>query len=211
MKYICPNRSQTFCDCISIYLDSYYAKMNQLWTYTEISATFISDIVRSAAEANSLRVRRSLLLKLKYFWRIKYVSTVAADALAKVRNWVRSYGIFPCLPLRNISIITMTSLNENTFRDTGPLWGESNGHRCIPPTKTNDAELWCFLWSAPEQTAQTPRVQNWNGGVCKRLRKQWRRRWFETPSRSLWRHCNYMHHLIPDISMSSEDINANII
>ena len=26
----------------------------------------------------------------------------------------------------------------------------------------------------------------------KRLSKQWRRRWFETPSRSLWRHCNTM-------------------
>ena len=24
----------------------------------------------------------------------------------------------------------------------------------------------------------------------KRLSKRWRRRWFETPSRSLWRHCN---------------------
>ena len=32
----------------------------------------------------------------------------------------------------------------------------------------------CFLWSPPE----------------KRLSKQSRRRWFETPSRSLWRHCN---------------------
>ena len=27
----------------------------------------------------------------------------------------------------------------------------------------------------------------------KRLSKQSRRRWFETPSRSLWHHCNYMH------------------
>ena len=35
-------------------------------------------------------------------------------------------------------------------------------------------ELWCFLWFAPEQT------------VC----KQSRRRWFDTPSRSLWHHCN---------------------
>ena len=43
-------------------------------------------------------------------------------------------------------------------------------HRWIPLTMVSDAELWCFLWSAPNQTA--------------------RRRWFETPSRSLWRHCN---------------------
>ena len=31
----------------------------------------------------------------------------------------------------------------------GPLWGEFTGHRWIPLTKASDAELWCFLWSAP--------------------------------------------------------------
>ena len=45
----------------------------------------------------------------------------------------------------------MTSSNENIFRLTGPLWGESTGHRWIPLTKAIDAELWCFLWSAPER------------------------------------------------------------
>ena len=48
----------------------------------------------------------------------------------------------------------MTSSNENNFRVTGPLWGESTGHRWIPLTKASDAELWCFLWSAPEQKAK---------------------------------------------------------
>ena len=38
--------------------------------------------------------------------------------------------------------------------------------RWIPHTKASDAELWCFLWSAPE----------------KRLSKQSRGWWFETPS-----------------------------
>ena len=37
---------------------------------------------------------------------------------------------------------------------TGPLWGESTGHRWIPLTKASDAELWCFLWPAPEQTVE---------------------------------------------------------
>ena len=54
----------------------------------------------------------------------------------------------------------MTSSNENIFRVSGPLWGESIGHRWIPLTKAGDAELWYFLWSAPdqttEQTAQMP-------------------------------------------------------
>ena len=54
----------------------------------------------------------------------------------------------------------MTSSNGNIFRVTGPLWGESTGHRWIPLTKASDAELWCFRWSAPEQiveqTLETP-------------------------------------------------------
>ena len=41
---------------------------------------------------------------------------------------------------------------DNIFCVTGPLWGESTGHRWIPLTKANDAELWCLIWSAPEQT-----------------------------------------------------------
>ena len=47
----------------------------------------------------------------------------------------------------------MTSSNGNIFRVIGPLWGESTGHRWIPLTKASDAEPWCFLWRAPEQTA----------------------------------------------------------
>ena len=45
--------------------------------------------------------------------------------------------------------IMMTSSNWNIFRVTGPLCGEFTDHRWIPRTKTSDAELWCFLGSAP--------------------------------------------------------------
>ena len=41
------------------------------------------------------------------------------------------------------------SSNGNIFRVTGPLCGEFTGHRWIPYTKASNAELWCFLWSAP--------------------------------------------------------------
>ena len=77
------------------------------------------------------------------------------------------------------SVITVrngmtTSSNGNTFRVTGPLCGEFTGHRWIPLTKVSDAELWYFF------------------DLClnKRLSKQSRRRWFQTQSRSLWRHRN---------------------
>ena len=66
----------------------------------------------------------------------------------------------------------MTSLKGNIFRVTGPLCGEFTGHRWVPLKKASDAELWCFLW------------------YDKRLSTQSRRRWFELPSRSLWRRCN---------------------
>ena len=46
----------------------------------------------------------------------------------------------------------MTSSNGYIFRVTGLLCGEFTGHRWIPFTKASDAELWCCLWSAPEQT-----------------------------------------------------------
>ena len=68
----------------------------------------------------------------------------------------------------------MTSPNGNIFRVTGPLWRESTRQRCIPLPKASEAELWCFL-----------RLR-----LNKRLSKQSRRRWFETPSCSIWRHCN---------------------
>ena len=81
----------------------------------------------------------------------------------------------------------MTLSNGNIFHVTGPLWRESTGHRWIPLTKASDAELWCFLWSVPEK---------W-------LSKQSRRWWFETSSRSLWRHCdthNYLGQTVESIS-----------
>ena len=47
-------------------------------------------------------------------------------------------------------VTMMTSLNGNIFRVPGHLCREFIGHRWIPRTKASDAELWCFLWSAPE-------------------------------------------------------------
>ena len=75
----------------------------------------------------------------------------------------------------------MTSSNGTVSRVTGPLWGESTGHRWIPITKASDAELCCFLWSAPLLSFsgrihcgfhtnsgivwRQPTVDNWHGHV----------------------------------------------
>ena len=48
----------------------------------------------------------------------------------------------------------MTSSNGNIFCVTGHLCRQFTGHRWIPHTITSDAELWCFLWSAPELTIE---------------------------------------------------------
>ena len=69
-----------------------------------------------------------------------------------------------------------TSSNGNTLHVTGPLCGEFAGHRWIPRTKASDAELWSFF----------------DLRLNKRLSKQSRFWWFETPWRSLWRHCNVL-------------------
>ena len=50
--------------------------------------------------------------------------------------------------------VMMTSSNGSNFRVTGPLCGEFTGLRWNPRTKASDAELWCFLWSAPEWTVE---------------------------------------------------------
>ena len=60
---------------------------------------------------------------------------------------------FKCVartPLDLLYLDMMTSSNGNLFRVTGPLCGEFTGFRWIPRTKTSDAELWWFLWSAPQ-------------------------------------------------------------
>ena len=50
-----------------------------------------------------------------------------------------------------ISTLTWWRHQMETFSALMALFcGEFNGHRWIPHTKARDAELWCFLCSAPE-------------------------------------------------------------
>ena len=68
----------------------------------------------------------------------------------------------------------MTSSNGNIFRATGALCGEFTGHWWIPPQRTVTRSFDVFF----------------DVRLNKQLSKQSRRWWFETSSRSLWRHCN---------------------
>ena len=68
-----------------------------------------------------------------------------------VTQWSVMYPIF-LKTKSSWQFIMMTSSNGNIFRVTGHLCGESTGPRWIPRIKASDAELWCFLSSASEQT-----------------------------------------------------------
>ena len=91
-----------------------------------------------------------------------------------------------------ITLYMMTS--SNIFRVTAPSWGESTGHRWIPLTGASDEKLWRFF---------DLRLNKW-------LNKQWRRRLFETPSRSSWCHRNafYETKLIPLACINSLPFNG---
>ena len=82
----------------------------------------------------------------------------------------------------------MTSSNGNIFHVTFPLWGESTGHQWIPLTKASDVELWCFLWSAPEQMVeQTNEMLVILASSC-----------------SLWHHCNVYRHAVVPCTVSQQ-------
>ena len=69
---------------------------------------------------------------------------------------------------------------------------------------------WPFMWGIHRSPVDSPHKGQWPGALMfffdlrrnKRLSKQSRRRWFETPSRSLWRHCNDFGWLIPYLAIS---------
>ena len=61
----------------------------------------------------------------------------------------------------------MMSSSGNISRVTGTLCGKFTCHRLIPHTKASDAELWCFLRSAPWING---RVNNREAGDLRRHR-----------------------------------------
>ena len=68
----------------------------------------------------------------------------------------------------------MTSSNGNTFRVTGPLWGEFTGPGEFPTQRPVTRSFDVFF----------------DLRLIKRLSKQTWGWWFETPSWPFWRHCN---------------------
>ena len=82
----------------------------------------------------------------------------------------------------------MTSSNGDILRITGHLCGEFTGHRWIPRTKASDAELWYFLWSAPELVVEQTivRLVIWDAIVPIMTSLQWMWKAFPCHDVVLW-------------------------
>ena len=81
------------------------------------------------------------------------------DTISPYHTWNAKHGLLArinvLLRIQGSSILCMvTSSNGKISRGTGPFLGECAAHRWIPFTKGSDIQLWCFLWSAPEQTVE---------------------------------------------------------
>ena len=94
---------------------------------------------------------QKLAPQAEWWWIAGVKTTTATTITADVasgsnrKSWATLWTFFD---LHKQSM--MTSSNGNIFRVTGHLCGEFTGPQWIPRTKASDAELWCFLWSAPE-------------------------------------------------------------
>ena len=71
--------------------------------------------------------------------------------------WLQWYSSLILIYTANM----MTWSNGNVFHVTSSLWRKSTGYWWIPLTKASGVELWCFLWSAPEQRVG---ANNWGTG-----------------------------------------------
>ena len=83
-----------------------------------------------------------------------HINLVPGDECPFKRLYI--WFLLRCGPVttRWTSVLMITSSNENIFRVTGHLCGEFTGLRWIPSTKASDADLWSFLWYAPEWTVE---------------------------------------------------------
>ena len=89
------------------------------------------------------------------------------------KKLIRSNASQSCILCHLYPLVHDDVIKWKHFRVTGFLSWEFTGHRWIPLTKPVTRSFDFFF----------------DLGLDKRLNKASRRRWFETSSRSLWRHC----------------------
>ena len=133
-----------------------------VWISNQISMNFVSkgqiDNIPASARIMAWCLTGKLFIWTNddlLYWRI-YASLGLNELILNnsPQRWSISHEIYTQFAWCFFIFSMMTSSNENIFRVTGPLCGEFTGRRWILLTKASDAELWCFLWSANEQTVE---------------------------------------------------------
>ena len=94
--------------------------------------------------------------KCSHLWTImgnNTILTAATCILVLVPLQFAFHWLISRMPHNHVHIVDdMMMLSIGSIsRVNGSLWGESTDHRLIPLSQASDAELWWFLWSAPEQ------------------------------------------------------------
>ena len=104
-------------------------------------------------------------------------------------SWMSWYEATPCC-----SWATNIALFEHSRGSSGGLLGwllcmmtSSNGFFCVTGPLNGQ---YTDRWWIPQRPVTRSFDVFFDLRLNKRLNKQSRRRWFETPWRSLWRHCN---------------------
>ena len=82
-----------------------------------------------------------------FYWRI--YALLDLNSLFLPRWVLTEFRKKPCSELSHNDVIKWKH-----FPRYCPLCGEFTSHWWIPLTKASDAELWCFLWFAPEQKVE---------------------------------------------------------
>ena len=127
----------TIWEILRIFMLSIYAAVNTIYrTFTSED----SHVWKGNSDANCRSIVNTIMTRFKCCLSSWYYSISNESAYHKnIDQTSKSQRYF-----------MMTSSNGNIFRVTGPFCREFTGHRWIPLTKASDAELRCFLWSAPE-------------------------------------------------------------
>ena len=97
--------------------------------------------VHSSVTARIFRIISIIVYHISY--RKVVPSLCKRNFLKVLPSYNKARGVSGKVLFRNIS-------RRDIFRVTGHLCWEFTGDRWIPHTKASDAELWSFLWSAPE-------------------------------------------------------------
>ena len=104
------------------------------------------------AEPNNHATKRHICYRMLTWYgssvHKKIMKNIRDGIFSTVQRTESSENGYSAVTANHVSM--MTSSNGNTFRVTGPLCGEITDQRWILRTKASDAELWCFLWFAPE-------------------------------------------------------------